>query len=125
MRLGREHRPYVELREHQRVRPECIERGSGVAGRVERQVIAKIHVEAARESRRTGRKVRVRQLYVLAMPTHELEHRARLQPLSHRWRMHPEERSRRIPVRSPPIAKTTTDAAPRVQRARELRLARR
>jgi hypothetical protein len=55
-------------------------------------------------------------------PAHELEHRASLQALADRWRVHPEEWTRRIASRLTPSAKAGTDPGPRAERADDLRV---
>ena len=61
-RFARDDRPHVELGEHERRRPERVEHDARVARRVERQIVAEIDVQLARESRRARREVGVREL---------------------------------------------------------------
>ena len=44
-RLAGDHRPDIELGEHERCRLQCIEGGPSVARRVERQVVGEVDVE--------------------------------------------------------------------------------
>jgi hypothetical protein len=58
---------------------------------VEREVVGEIDAESTSERLGARAEVGVRQLHVGAARPDEFEHRARLQPLTHRRRVHPEQ----------------------------------
>ena len=119
--LACDQRPDVELREDEGRRRERVERDASVAGRVERQVVVKVDVEAAREGRCARRVVRVGELRVCTSLPHEVEHRARLQAFTHRRRVHPEQRARTIAYRLAPLAIPRADATSRAEGLQQLR----
>src|SRR4051812_21981855 len=66
--------------------------------------------------------MRVGKLNLRVPPTHELEHGPRLQSLTDRRRVHPEEATRGITIRSAPGAVPVTNATARAQRPNNLRV---
>src|SRR6185437_7476753 len=52
-----------------------------------------------------------------------LEHRPRLQPLAHRWRVHPEQRTIGVAMRGAPGGVAFLDVLPRAERTPELPVA--
>ena len=92
-----ERRPHIELREDEHARRERVERDARIAARIERQILREVRVERPREPLGARREERVGELEIGALARSELQHRARLQPLAHRRRVHPEQRPRGVP----------------------------
>ena len=124
-RGGGEERPDIQLGVDERRRLQRIERGLGGGGGVEGKVVGEVDRQSPSERLGARTEEGVGELHVGAACAHAFENRTRLQPLSDRWRVHPEERAAAVSPRASPRGEALGDAAPRAQRAQQLSLSRR